>query len=145
TPERVAGTTGFDRSGELAAVGGSTEPRGSTRRSSSETAAAKPPGAAPGAGDQRPTGPPRGGSPTVCKLVTITLTNNGYRVLSSADGADAVSLISRSRPELILLDITMPRLDGYKLCKLVKSHPDTKHIPVVMLSGKDGFFDKTRG
>jgi twitching motility two-component system response regulator PilG len=84
-------------------------------------------------------------SPTVCKLVMITLANNGYRVLSSADGVDAVSLISKTKPDLILCDITMPRLDGYKLCKLVKSHEDTKHIPVVMLSGKDGFFDKTRG
>lgn len=84
-------------------------------------------------------------SPTVCKLVTITLSNNGYRVASSADGVEAVAMISKHKPDLILLDITMPRLDGYKLCKLVRSHQDTKHIPVIMLSGKDGFFDKTRG
>jgi twitching motility two-component system response regulator PilG len=84
-------------------------------------------------------------SPTVCKLVTITLSNRGYHVMSSPDGAEAISELAQSKPDLILMDITMPKLDGYKLCKLVTSHPSTKHIPVVMLSGKDGFFDKTRG
>jgi twitching motility two-component system response regulator PilG len=84
-------------------------------------------------------------SPTVCKLVMITLSNRGYHVMSSPDGAEAISELAQSKPDLILMDITMPKLDGYKLCKLVTSHPSTKHIPVVMLSGKDGFFDKTRG
>jgi twitching motility two-component system response regulator PilG len=46
---------------------------------------------------------------------------------------------------LILLDITMPRLDGYQVCKLVRGNAATKNVPVVMISGKDGFFDKVRG
>ena len=48
-------------------------------------------------------------------------------------------------PDIILSDVNMPRLDGYKLCRFVKKHERTKHIPVVMLSGKDGVFDKLRG
>ena len=84
-------------------------------------------------------------SPTVRRLVSITLTGGGYRVISAEDGVEAVSLIGKDRPDLILMDINMPRLDGYKLCKLIKSHEKTRQIPVIMLSGKDGFFDKARG
>lgn len=84
-------------------------------------------------------------SPTVCKLVAITLSRRGYQVISASDGILAMDVISSNKPDLILLDITMPRLDGYKLCKLIKGHDETRHIPVIMLSGKDGFFDKARG
>jgi twitching motility two-component system response regulator PilG len=48
-------------------------------------------------------------------------------------------------PDLILLDITMPRMDGYQVCKLIRGNPTTKDVPIVMISGKDGFFDKVRG
>lgn len=84
-------------------------------------------------------------SPTVRKLVTMTLEHQGYRVLTAADGLAALPLISSEQPALILLDINMPRLDGYKLCKLIKKHEKTQSIPVVMLSGKDGLFDRFRG
>ena len=85
-------------------------------------------------------------SPTVRKLVAITMERQGYRVVQAGDGYDAVEMIRREgSPDMVLLDITMPGLDGYQLCKLIRQHPETKHIPVVMLSGKDGFFDKVRG
>jgi twitching motility two-component system response regulator PilG len=84
-------------------------------------------------------------SPTICRLVSITLERYGYQVISAADGLEALSKMNDRLPDLILLDITMPRMDGYQLCKIVKGNQETKHIPVVMLSGKDGFFDKVRG
>ncbi|MDQ3253010.1 MAG: response regulator [Acidobacteriota bacterium] len=84
-------------------------------------------------------------SPTVRKLVTLKLEGQGHQVIAATDGIDALAKLNESIPDLILSDITMPRMDGYQLCKLIKSNPTTKHIPVVMLSGKDGFFDKMRG
>lgn len=84
-------------------------------------------------------------SPTVRKLVSLTLERRGYRVISAFDGVAAIKELGSCRPDLILLDINMPRLDGYRLCKLIKKHEATQEIPVVMLSGKDGMFDKLRG
>jgi twitching motility two-component system response regulator PilG len=85
-------------------------------------------------------------SPTVRKLVAITMERQGYRVVQAGDGYEAVEMIRRQgAPDMVLLDITMPGLDGYQLCKLIRQHPETKQIPVVLLSGKDGFFDKMRG
>jgi len=84
-------------------------------------------------------------SPTVCKIVSITLKKRGFDVASAADGVEAMAMIATDQPHLILLDITMPRMDGYQLCKLIKGYPQTKQIPVIMLSGKDGFFDRVRG
>lgn len=84
-------------------------------------------------------------SPTVRKLVSLTLERRGYRVISAFDGVAAIKELGSCRPDLILLDINMPRLDGYRLCKLIKKHEATQSIPVVMLSGKDGMFDKLRG
>jgi twitching motility two-component system response regulator PilG len=84
-------------------------------------------------------------SPTVRKLVTMTLQGKGYRVLEAADGYEAARRITEGLPHLVLLDITMPGPDGYEVCKIFKCNPDTARIPIVMLSGKDGFFDKIRG
>lgn len=84
-------------------------------------------------------------SATVRKLVTMTLESRNYRVLSASNGYEALQKITETKPALVFTDINMPRLDGYQLCKLIKKHPNTKHIHVVMLSGKDGMFDKLRG
>ena len=84
-------------------------------------------------------------SPTVRKLITITLESAGYRVVTAQDGVEATKELINLTPAMILTDINMPRMDGYKLCKLVKKHEKTRLIPVVMLSGKDGVFDKLRG
>ena len=84
-------------------------------------------------------------SPTIRKLVSMTLSREGFNVISACDGVEALTLLGETMPAIILSDINMPRLDGYKLCKFVKKHKNTKHIPVLMLSGKDGVFDKMRG
>ena len=82
---------------------------------------------------------------TVRKIVSITLERLGYRVVTAADGMQALARLSEETPDLVLLDITMPRMDGYQVCKVIKQAPLTKSIPVVMLSCKDGFFDKVKG
>ena len=84
-------------------------------------------------------------SPTIRKLLTMTLERHGFRIISAADGVEALTLLSEQLPDVILSDINMPRLGGYQLCKFVKKYDRTKHIPVIMLSGKDGVFDKMRG
>lgn len=84
-------------------------------------------------------------SPTVRKLIAGKLEKCGHQVFCSGDGVEAMDRLSTLRPDLILLDITMPRMDGYQVCKLIRSGAETKDTPVVMISGKDGFFDKVRG
>ncbi len=84
-------------------------------------------------------------SPTVRKLVSMTLQRSGYEVVHAADGMEALSKVHNERPDLILLDVTMPHLDGLKVCRVVKSVDSTQSIPIIFLSGKDGFLDKVRG
>ena len=84
-------------------------------------------------------------SPTIRKLVSMTMEGQGYRVVVASDGIEALAILKDENPDLILCDVAMPKLDGYQLCKIIKNSTDTKHIPVVMLSGKDGLFDKVRG
>jgi CheY-like chemotaxis protein/tetratricopeptide (TPR) repeat protein len=84
-------------------------------------------------------------SATVRKLVSGKLEKCGLEVICAVDGMDALEKINESIPDLILLDITMPRMDGYQVCKMIRGNEATKDVPVVMISGKDGFFDKVRG
>lgn len=84
-------------------------------------------------------------SATVRKLISGKLEKCGLEVICATDGMDALEKINESIPDLILLDITMPRMDGYQVCKLIRGNEATKDVPVVMISGKDGFFDKVRG
>lgn len=84
-------------------------------------------------------------STTVRKLVAITLERHHFRVITAADGLEALAHLESKIPDVVLLDITMPKMDGYKVCKTIKSNARTSHLPVIMLSGKDGFFDKMRG
>ncbi len=84
-------------------------------------------------------------SPTIRKLVSMSLEPHGFRVLTAENGAEGCRLIQRVLPTLVLSDINMPEMDGYQLCKSVTRNQLTRNIPVVMLSGKDGVFDKLRG
>lgn len=84
-------------------------------------------------------------SPTIRKILALTLEGAGYTVVAEPDGEHAIQRLAQLLPDLILLDITMPGLDGYEVCKRIKKDPRTGHVPVVMLSGKDGFFDKVKG
>ena len=84
-------------------------------------------------------------SPTVRKLISGKLEKCGHEVICSSDGVEAMEALETVKPDLILLDITMPRMDGYQVCKLIRANGVLKDVPVVMISGKDGFFDKVRG
>jgi twitching motility two-component system response regulator PilG len=84
-------------------------------------------------------------SPTIRKILGLTLERAGYKVVAEPDGESAIERLIQVVPDLILLDIAMPKLDGYEVCKRIKGDPRTKHVPVVMLSGKGALFDKVKG
>ena len=84
-------------------------------------------------------------SPTIRKIVEITLKRQGVEVISASSGVIALAAINNAAPQLILLDIMLPKVNGYQICQIIRRNPAYKHIPVVMLSGKDGVFDKVRG
>lgn len=84
-------------------------------------------------------------SNTIRRSAENMLRREGYEVETSEDGFDALSKIARIKPDLVFVDIMMPRLDGYQTCAIIKNNEDFKHIPVIMLTSKDGLFDKARG
>ena len=84
-------------------------------------------------------------SRTIRRTAETLLQNEGYLVISATDGFEALSMIANNKPDLIFLDVMMPRLDGYQTCALLKHHRVFRHTPVVMLSSKDGLFDRARG
>lgn len=84
-------------------------------------------------------------SKTIRRTAETLLTQAGCQVASAVDGFEALSKIADFQPDLIFVDIMMPRLDGYQTCALVKSNPRYRHTPVIMLSSKDGLFDRARG
>lgn len=84
-------------------------------------------------------------SPTIRKIVEITLKRQGVQVVTAPSGVIALAVIANTTPQLILLDIMLPKVNGYQICQIIRRNPEYKHIPVVMLSGKDGVFDKVRG
>jgi len=84
-------------------------------------------------------------SNTIRKSTEAILSKEGYEVLTAADGFEAMSLITDNRPDIIFVDIMMPRLDGYQTCSLIKNNRHFKNTPVIMLSSKDGLFDRARG
>ncbi len=84
-------------------------------------------------------------SETIRRSAEIFLRLTGLEVILSSDGFDALSKISDFTPDLILVDIMMPKLDGYQLCQIVKQNPAYAKTPVIMLSSKDGVFDRARG
>ena len=84
-------------------------------------------------------------SNTIRRSAEIFLGQAGCRVLLAEDGFDALAKIADNDPDLIFCDILMPRLDGYQTCALIKKSPRFHEIPVIMLSSKDGLFDRARG
>lgn len=84
-------------------------------------------------------------SNTIRRSAEIFLAQAGYKVLLAEDGFDALSKIADHLPDLIFVDIMMPRLDGYQTCALIKKNPRFAATPVIMLSSKDGLFDRARG
>lgn len=82
---------------------------------------------------------------TIRKALSSILEKNDFRVVAAEDGTQALERLNEAVPDLVLLDITMPWMDGYQVCKAIKEKELTKKVPVIMLSGKDGLFDKMRG
>ncbi len=84
-------------------------------------------------------------SNTIRRSAELFLKAAGCEVILAEDGFDALAKIADQLPQVIFVDIMMPRLDGYQTCALIKRNPRFKSIPVIMLSSKDGLFDRARG
>lgn len=84
-------------------------------------------------------------SKVIRRTAESLLVKAGFRVYTAEDGFDALAKIADTQPEIIFVDIMMPRLDGYQTCALIKNNSRFRGTPVVMLSSKDGLFDKAKG
>ncbi len=84
-------------------------------------------------------------SNTIRRSAEIFLKQGGHEVVLAEDGFDALAKLSDYKPDLVFCDILMPRLDGYQTCAIIKRNPVFASVPVIMLSSKDGLFDKARG
>lgn len=84
-------------------------------------------------------------SKTVRRSASGFLTDIGLSVVTASDGFEALAKVVDCRPALVFVDIMMPRLDGYQTCALIKNNAEFRDIPVIMLSSKDGLFDRARG
>ncbi|ASJ71331.1 response regulator [Granulosicoccus antarcticus] len=83
-------------------------------------------------------------SKTIRRSARSFLESEGYMVFTAVDGFEALAKVVEHRPSVVFVDIMMPRLDGYQTCALIKNNADFRNIPVIMLSSKDGLFDKAR-
>lgn len=84
-------------------------------------------------------------SQTIRRTAETLLAREGYQVITAQDGFEALAKIADHAPDIIFIDIMMPRLDGYQACALIKGNPRFAQTPVIMLSSKDGLFDRARG
>lgn len=84
-------------------------------------------------------------SKTIRRTAETLLKKVGCEVVTAVDGFDALAKIADHKPQIIFVDIMMPRLDGYQTCALIKNNKDFKDTPVIMLSSKDGLFDRAKG
>lgn len=83
--------------------------------------------------------------PVILRLLEVNLELEGFEVLTGNNGAEGVEIATREVPDLVILDIMMPRMDGYEACRQIKEHEATKHIPVVFLSAKAQASDIEKG
>ena len=84
-------------------------------------------------------------SKTIRRTAETLLKKAGCQVITATDGFESLSRVMEHQPDIIFVDIMMPRLDGYQTCALIKNNPTFKKIPIVMLSSKDGLFERARG
>lgn len=84
-------------------------------------------------------------SATIRRSAETMLANEGCRVVTAENGFEALSMVTRHHPDLIFVDIMMPRLDGYQTTAIIKNNAEFRDTPVIMLTSKDGLFDKARG
>jgi len=83
-------------------------------------------------------------SPAILTSVTQILHSSGYQVIPIGQPTQVMTILEQERPALVLLDVLMPEINGYELCRLIRQHPDLRQIPIVFLTGKDGLVDKVR-
>jgi two-component system alkaline phosphatase synthesis response regulator PhoP len=81
----------------------------------------------------------------IVHILDFSLGMEGYEVVTALDGEQALEKVTSEKPDLIVLDIMMPKLDGYEVCKTIKANPDTHHIPVILLSAKGRNVDQKMG
>ena len=84
-------------------------------------------------------------SKTIRRTAETLLKKAGCDVVTATDGFEALAKITDQNPDLIFVDIMMPRLDGYQTCALIKKNPNYRDTPVILLTSKDGLFDRARG
>lgn len=84
-------------------------------------------------------------SKTIRRTAETLLQREGFEVITAVDGFEALSKITETKPDIIFIDIMMPRLDGYQTCALIKNSEQYKDTPIIMLSSKDGLFDRAKG
>lgn len=84
-------------------------------------------------------------SSTIRRSAEIFLSDSGCKIILAADGFDALAKVVENRPDIIFIDIVMPRLDGYQACQLIKKNSRFQSTPVIMLSSKNGLFDRAKG
>ena len=84
-------------------------------------------------------------SKTIRRTAETLLQREGFNVVTAVDGFEALSKIAEANPDIVFVDIMMPRLDGYQTCALIKNSQNYQNIPVIMLSSKDGLFDQAKG
>jgi twitching motility two-component system response regulator PilG len=81
---------------------------------------------------------------TICRAVEYILHNHGYEIMAISNPVKALSSVFQYKPDLILCDITMPELDGYELCGMLRRSSLFAKLPIIMLTGKDGFIDRVK-
>src|SRR5215813_12987225 len=84
-------------------------------------------------------------SRVVRKIVEMTLWRERIEVVTATDGLGALAALSDTHPDLMLLDVVLPQMDGYQVCHVVRRHQDYRQLPIVLLSGKDSMVDRARG
>lgn len=84
-------------------------------------------------------------SKTIRRTAETLLSQHGCEVLTAVDGFEALAKIADHRPQVVFVDVMMPRLNGYQTCALIKNNPKFEQTPVIMLTSKDGLFDRARG
>ena len=81
----------------------------------------------------------------IVHILDFSLGMEGYEVLTALDGEQALERLKNDKPDLIVLDIMMPKVDGYEVCRAIKTNPETQHIPVILLSAKGRNVDQKMG
>ena len=84
-------------------------------------------------------------SKTIRRTAVALLKKEGYEVVTAVDGYQALSAVVEQKPDIIFVDIMMPKLDGYETCMLIKNNQNFKNTPIIMLSSKDSLFDRAKG